>query len=237
MAETRRVTAVPARVLAVAVLALLALAAAAAPSLAHSQVISVYPADGSNVPAVPAEVVVTFSEAPQALGTTARVIGPNETLDVTPDIKGTTVRIGLPPSSPAGQYRVEWRITSADGHPVTGTTTFTGDTPSSGASPPDGTQPGTTDLAPTESATTDQPAPSDPTESAPATTDTAAPTVSDTTSATGPESSESQTSQTGTADDGGSNGLSPAQLLIVGLVIALGLAAAVTAGVLWFRRR
>ena len=41
----------------------------------------------------------------------------------------------LQPGSPAGQYKVIWRVTSADGHPVSGKFSFTATSPSPGQRP------------------------------------------------------------------------------------------------------
>ena len=97
----------------------------AAPSQAHSQEVASDPADKSQVSVVPAAVTVTFNENVLGLGTKVLVTGPDG--DVThgaPTVTNNVVRQAVSPGSPAGSYRVQWRVTSADGHPVSGEFTF-----------------------------------------------------------------------------------------------------------------
>jgi hypothetical protein len=42
-----------------------------------------------------------------------------------PQVSGKTVTLTLEPASPAGQYTVGYHVVSADGHPVSGSYTFT----------------------------------------------------------------------------------------------------------------
>jgi methionine-rich copper-binding protein CopC len=111
-------------VLAVAVVALLAGAGAAQ---AHSTLVSTDPADGSTVGIVPAQVTLTFSEPVEPLGTQVVVLAPDGRTVSSGDavLAGTSVSEALVSGLPAGAYRVEWRITSSDGHPVSGTFGFT----------------------------------------------------------------------------------------------------------------
>ena len=67
-----------------------------------------------------------FSDAPQSLGTEVAVTGPDGTTatDGAPEIAGSTVTQQLAGGLPAGTYTVEWRVASADGHPLTGSFAF-----------------------------------------------------------------------------------------------------------------
>ena len=108
-------------VLTVAILVL-----AAPQAAAHNRLVSSDPADGSTADRPPTAIVLTFNEPAQTLGTVVVVTGPTGHVQSgPPELTGTKVRQTLQPGSPAGQYRVSWRVTSADGHPLTGRLTFT----------------------------------------------------------------------------------------------------------------
>ena len=104
----------------------LVLALAAAPAYAHTELTSSTPADGATVATAPAQVVLTFSEAPVALGAQVVVTGPAGAVSAgAPRLDGLSVVQDVQPSAPAGRYTVEWRLTSDDGHPVSRTLGFT----------------------------------------------------------------------------------------------------------------
>lgn len=119
----------------------LALALVAAPASAHTELTASNPADGATLGTAPAQVVLTFAEAPVALGAQVVVTGPAGPVSSgTPRIDGLDVVQDVQPSAPAGRYTVEWRMTSDDGHPVSGTLGFTASAaaaggPASGAAP------------------------------------------------------------------------------------------------------
>ncbi len=121
--RTRSVLAPVAAVL--AVLAVL-LTSTATPAVAHDSLVSSTPKDGSTVAEVPSEVALTFDEPAQRLGTSLVVTGPRGQVQTgTPRLVGATVRQSLATGAPAGHYVVAWRVTSVDGHPVSGTFAFT----------------------------------------------------------------------------------------------------------------
>lgn len=117
-------------------MAAVAVLGAAAPGWAHAIQISVSPPDGSSVPQVPDAVVVTFNETPQELGTQASAEGPDGAIETPLVISGNSVEIGLPEEATAGRYTVRWRVTSTDGHPIQGSTTFTADRGAAGGAEP-----------------------------------------------------------------------------------------------------
>ena len=123
----------------------------AAPATAHDELVGTTPADGSTVDVAPDQVVLTFTEPAVALGTQVVVTGPDGSNLATGDVQlvGSTVVQALADLRPAGAYRVDWRVTSDDGHPVTGTFAFT----ATGSVPPP-----TTPLATTAAPTTVPPA-------------------------------------------------------------------------------
>jgi len=99
---------------------------AAAPASAHDSLVSSSPADGQTVATMPDSIVLTMNEAAVAVGTRVVVSGPDgEVQQGRPHLNENTVEQSLEPSAPAGRYTVTWRVTSADGHPVSGTFSFT----------------------------------------------------------------------------------------------------------------
>lgn len=115
------------RALAVLAGAAAAVALAAGPAAAHDEIVSTSPTDAATLDVAPAQVVLTFAEPAIALGTQVLVTGPDGAVvsQGSAVLDGPTVVQQLVPSRSAGSYRVEWRVTSADGHPVTGSFTFT----------------------------------------------------------------------------------------------------------------
>ncbi len=113
----------------------LVLALVAAPAYAHDELKSSNPVDGAMVATPPAQVVLTFEEAPVALGAQVVVTGPDGPVSSgTPRLAGDDVVADVQPQAPAGRYTVEWRVTSDDGHPVSGTFGFTAQAAAAGAS-------------------------------------------------------------------------------------------------------
>ena len=92
---------------------------------AHDSLVSSSPADGQTVATMPDRIVLTMNEAAVAVGTRVVVSGPDgEVQQGRPRLSKNTVEQALEPSAPAGRYTVTWRVTSADGHPVSGTFSF-----------------------------------------------------------------------------------------------------------------
>lgn len=97
------------------------------PAMAHDDLLGTTPADGSQLTAGPTEVVLTFSEDVQALGT-AVLVRDESGQDVTSGgltIDGAVVTQALGPITEQGTYTTSYRVVSADGHPVAGEMTFT----------------------------------------------------------------------------------------------------------------
>ncbi|WP_051682006.1 copper resistance protein CopC [Cellulomonas sp. HZM] len=108
----------------------LGLALVAAPAQAHDVLVGTTPADGSTVDVPPAKVTIEFEEPAVALGTEVRVTGPDGSVVSTgdPELVDTSVSQALEEDLPAGSYAVTWRVTSQDGHAVSGTFAFTAKT-------------------------------------------------------------------------------------------------------------
>lgn len=101
-------------------------AAVAAPAAAHATLASSTPADGAMLDVVPDVVELVFTEnvgKPAALvvldASGAEV--PSGELEVLDD----TMHLPLLASDAAGTFTISYQVTSADGHPIAGTLTFT----------------------------------------------------------------------------------------------------------------
>ncbi|WP_375154451.1 copper resistance protein CopC [Nocardia cyriacigeorgica] len=99
----------------------------AGPASAHSAVVGTSPEDGASLDAGPERVTITFNEALQPNFPSLTVVGPDDHLwsKGDPVVDGKTVSVAVGDLGPAGTYRVGYRVTSADGHPVEGRLTFT----------------------------------------------------------------------------------------------------------------
>lgn len=118
----------------VGLLTVLFLGTGAPYALAHDALVASSPAAGSAVPTAPSAVELGLSGTPLPLGTEVLVRGPDGEPVSTgaAEIRGTTVVQTLAAGLPAGGYTVQWRSTSSDGHPLTGSWAFavtTGSTP------------------------------------------------------------------------------------------------------------
>jgi hypothetical protein len=124
------------RALAVVLAAAALLVGPATAAQAHNILEGTSPANGSIEKVVPAAVTLTFNEPALALGTEIIVTGPaGQEQSGAAVLVNNTVTEHLQPGSPAGPYAVLWRVTSADGHPVSGTFSFTATSPSPGQRP------------------------------------------------------------------------------------------------------
>lgn len=112
--------------LAVAALAVLGALAPATPAAAHDEVRGTVPAQGSTVTTVPTAVKLTFTAAVLEGTAQLRVTGPGAEVPIGPiATDGATIAAALTGPVPNGAYVVDWRVTSADGHPVAGSFAFT----------------------------------------------------------------------------------------------------------------
>lgn len=133
----------------------------AAPASAHDSLQSTNPADGATVDVAPEAVDLVMSSTPLGLGTQVEVTGPAGVVSTgEAQVVDTTVSQPLVEDRPAGEYTVQWRVTSSDGHPISGSFTFT----ASGTSAPALTPTATPTPTPTESSTTSAPETSDATQ-------------------------------------------------------------------------
>jgi methionine-rich copper-binding protein CopC len=99
---------------------------AAPVAAAHATRVSTDPADNAALTAGPDRVSATFNERLQTTFAAMTVVGPDGNLWSTGDasVQGAIVAVGVRPLGPAGTYTVNYRVTSADGHVVSGSWSF-----------------------------------------------------------------------------------------------------------------
>ena len=110
---------------------------AAGPATAHNTLVSSKPAEQETMAATPGSVVLTFTEPVLGMGARVVVTGPGgEVQQGPPRMVDTTVTQDLRGDAAAGSYTVDWRVTSADGHPISGRYTFSSRAPGAGQPDP-----------------------------------------------------------------------------------------------------
>ncbi|WP_201466101.1 copper resistance protein CopC [Janibacter melonis] len=173
------------------VAAVLALAGAL-PASAHAALVRSSPTSGSTLTAVPPEVALTFNESIDPQFTSVTVKSGSTTASTgKPTVEGPTVYQSLDPRMDEGTYTVSYRVTSADGHPVSGSYTFT--YTSSGGEDPEPS--GSSTSEPSTTSSTSEPSTSSTSE--PSSSSTSEPSsTSTTTSSSSSTSSTSSTSDT-----------------------------------------
>lgn len=102
----------------------------AAPAAAHNALISSDPKDKTSLEAGPSSVTLTFDQevqGGQGINTISVVDANGGHYEVAgdPTIKDNAVSAQVNALGKAGQYKIGYRILSADGHPVSGELTFT----------------------------------------------------------------------------------------------------------------
>jgi methionine-rich copper-binding protein CopC len=117
-------------------LVLLGTFGAASTASAHNVLLKTDPADKSTVATLPTQITLTYNEPALALGSVLEVVGPSGNVaDGPPKLVDREVRQAVRPGSPAGAYRVIWRVTSIDGHPISGEFAFTASAGDGGTAP------------------------------------------------------------------------------------------------------
>ena len=115
--------------------ALIVIALAAAPTAAaHATRIATDPAVDAVLDSGPSQVSATFNEKLQTTFVAMTVVGPDGNLwsSGQPRVEGAVVSVDVMPLGPVGTYTVNYRVTSADGHVVSGSWPFHLTTPGSG---------------------------------------------------------------------------------------------------------
>jgi copper resistance protein C len=100
--------------------------AGAGVACAHATRIGTDPAENAVLTQSPQRVSATFNEALQGAFAAMTVVGPDGNLWSTgdPQVQGASIAVGVRPLGPAGTYTVHYRVTSADGHVVSGSWSF-----------------------------------------------------------------------------------------------------------------
>jgi copper resistance protein C len=98
----------------------------AAPASAHAVRISTDPAADASLTQGPPKVSAVFNEQLQTSFAAMTVVGPDHNLwsSDSAQISGPTASVNLRPLGPTGTYTVNYRVTSADGHVVSGSWSF-----------------------------------------------------------------------------------------------------------------
>ncbi|MFW0785493.1 copper resistance CopC family protein [Gordonia sp. CPCC 206044] len=93
---------------------------------AHSRVVASDPDNGATVQTGPQRVTITFNEPLQESFAVLTVVGPDDHYwqDGEAQVDGPRLSVALRDLGPTGTYTVNYRVTSADGHPVEGRRTF-----------------------------------------------------------------------------------------------------------------
>jgi copper resistance protein C len=134
------------RVARIAVLGVvLAFIAMAGPAVAwaHASRIATDPPQNAALSTGPRQVSATFNEALQTTFAAMNVVGPDGNLWSTgePRVQGAVVSVDVMPLGPVGTYTVNYRVTSADGHVVSGSWQFRLTVPGTGTPGPSATAP------------------------------------------------------------------------------------------------
>jgi len=124
----------PAAALVVLVGAIALTVGAALPAAAHNVLTGSDPSDGATLNAAPTTVTLTFDQTVQNFEPVITVTGPNGNQFQTGStaVRDNTVSSAVDGSGPAGVYTVGYRVVSADGHPVTGSVSYTLDPAAAG---------------------------------------------------------------------------------------------------------
>lgn len=92
---------------------------------AHTALKTVSPKDGARLTTAPTQVVLTFDDPISESFATVTVTGPGGSVGTgRAAVDGAVVTQPLRPGLADGRYTVAFRVVSADGHPVSDTTTF-----------------------------------------------------------------------------------------------------------------
>ncbi len=110
----------------------------APPASAHAVRVSSDPAINATLSTSPQRVSATFNEQLQTTFAAITVVGPDGNVWSTgdPTVRGAVLDIALRPLGPAGTYTVNYRVTSADGHVVSGSWSFRLTVPGTGTPGP-----------------------------------------------------------------------------------------------------
>jgi copper transport protein len=106
--------------------AVLMLLVSAAPASAHSELVSSTPANGTRLAHAPQQVTLGFTEGINLIPGGLQLLDTrgDKVPTAAPTVQGNTITWPMPANLGSGAYVVNWRIISADGHPVSGAFSF-----------------------------------------------------------------------------------------------------------------
>ncbi|AGL38550.1 copper resistance protein CopC [Mycobacterium avium subsp. paratuberculosis] len=119
--------------------ALVLIAGLTAPAAwAHAARVATDPAADAALTTGPHRVSATFNEQLQTTFAAMTVVGPDGNVWSTgePTVQGAVVSVAVRPLGPAGTYTANYRVTSADGHVVSGSRSFRLTVPGTGTPGP-----------------------------------------------------------------------------------------------------
>ncbi|MFT3716024.1 MAG: copper resistance protein CopC [Gordonia sp. (in: high G+C Gram-positive bacteria)] len=98
----------------------------AGPASAHSAVVGSSPEDGAKLDRSPGTVSIEFNEDLQPEYAILKVVGPDRHFWQQGDavVTANTVSVPVNGLGPVGEYKINYRVTSKDGHPVQGQRVF-----------------------------------------------------------------------------------------------------------------
>ncbi|WP_462418203.1 copper resistance CopC family protein [Kytococcus sp. Marseille-QA3725] len=180
---------------------------AASPALAHDVLEESDPAAGATLDEAPESLTFTYSDNIQRVGNKISVSDASGEVvaEGEPEVDGPEVSLPLPEDLPDGTYTTTWRVTSSDGHPISGTSDFT--VGSGGEGSEDASAGGS------PSAGDEGSAPASPSDSADSSDGASPSSVEDTAS---PEEGDEESSSGGGLGTGGWLGLGALALVLVG---------------------
>lgn len=99
---------------------------AAGPASAHDQLVESSPSEGETLTAAPSELLLRFSAEILDVGSEVQLLDAGGTVVPTDPLAldGTDVTVPIPEPLGDGDYSIEWRVVSSDGHPISGTIAF-----------------------------------------------------------------------------------------------------------------
>jgi copper transport protein len=98
----------------------------ATPAAAHAELVNISPANGAQLKTPPTQVQMTFTESVNLIDGGIRLVDEvGRTVPTSdPTVDGRIVTWPMPAELPDGAYIISWRVVSADGHPVSGASSF-----------------------------------------------------------------------------------------------------------------
>jgi hypothetical protein len=122
----------------IAALLVFGLAAGIPEATAHTFLTTTDPGADTTLSAGPSRVTATFNEDLQPTFAAMTVVGPDGNLWSSGDaeVSGKKAGVAVRPLGPSGRYTVNYRVTSDDGHVVSGSWSFSVTVPSTGSPGP-----------------------------------------------------------------------------------------------------